>query len=337
MLVILTVPKLTGTKLNADISSKVNIRLFLATSVSICLLLYFKSSFFEFSLVISTAILIYNLNKTKNLAHWKNILTLLIVINVLALACLPYTPPIKASLLSSDHWSLLAWGKNGYSQKIRYRNKNIAIKENFRELGKSKEYIFNNENWLLNKIPFSHGYNPLGNPLYWYFKNEPFVENIIMITQKVRVASSISRKDYVSDNTYAEAIEKDVLSDVRPTIDQPNFLSFTENSNFNGKLENLNLTPNTVSIKVKTNAPAYLIFNNVHSPGWSVYVNGTLSKMIITNHLFQGVFLRSAGENEIIFKYRPKLTITLMVIPYGVLFISSLIYFFYYLRKRKAS
>ena len=285
----------------------------LVGALSIYLLYYFKSSPFQFMLVGVIVALLLLLNRIQKHARWENLLSLLIGINVLAIASMPY------GIRSVNHY-LIAAGAGGYSQQIREREKNIDITKNLRTLGKGDIYIFNDEQWLLKKLPFTHGYNNLGNPFVWYVKNEPFLERLLVVTQDVRQEVALQRKDFASDHEFAKTMMGDVLADMgRPTIDAGHFRELLQRPDFKWQLDKLKIEPNTASMRVSTNAAAYLVFNNVDHPGWEAYVNGKKTELVRTNRVFQGVFLPQAGSHEVVFKFRPVLTITLILLPYIIL------------------
>ena len=112
----------------------------------------------------------------------------------------------------------------------------------------------------------------------------------------------------------------DVLVDAKlPTVDSEHFRVLPKQTGFEWALKGLTIAPNTVEIQVETSSAAYLVFNNVHAPGWEVYVNGDPAEMLRTNRIFQGVFLNNSGLHVVEFKYRPKQVVILILLPYLVL------------------
>jgi len=314
--VFLVVPKIVVLKEMPGSTKTYAFRVLLVGALSIYLLACFKSSAFEFALVAVIVALVWLLGQVRNQTYWKNLLTGLIGVNVLAIVSMPYSgillPYSKAS------------GNGGYSPQVISREKQIVITKNLRRLGEGQNYIFNDEQWLLEKIPFSHGYNPLGNPLYWYVKNDPFLECLVVVTQKARKEVELKREYFTADNAFAAdmMLGGGVIADMgRPTIDTNHFRDLLQRPDFKWQLNELNVGPNTASMRVTTNAAAFLIFNNVNHPGWNVYVNGKKAEMVRTNRIFQGVFLDGAGSYAVVFKFRPVLTITLILLPYIVLFL----------------
>lgn len=320
-LVFLAVAKLSSLK-EIPIGSKNHaFRLLLVGASSLLFLVYFRSSAFEFALVITSLVLVWLLGRERNHAKWANLLTALIGLNVLAIASMPY------SGISLPARYLLASGDGGYSQQVISREKQVAITQNFRRLGEGHDYIYSDEQWLLKKIPFSHGYNNLGNPYYWYVKNEPFLERLVLVTQNVRQEMKLERKNFNSDNAFAETMMGDVLANMgRPTIDVTHFRNLLQRPDFKWQLNELKVEPNTASMRVTTDAAAFLIFNNVDDPGWNVYVNGKKAELVRTNRIFQGVFLEGAGSYDVVFKFRPVLTIALILLPYVILFLCLIAY-----------
>ena len=309
-LIYLVVAKLSSFQEVQENFKRYNLRLLLTGAASFFLLIYFKSSAIEYVLVVASLILVYLLVKTKDNFQWKCILTAFIVFNVVSITLMQLNNPANIPYQRD----------NGYSKQIAERKTDVAIIQNNRQLGSGHDYIFNNEQWLIMKIPFSHGYNNLGNPLYWYVKNEPFLKNLVVLTQDTRQEKILLRREFSSDNQFAEAIMGDVLADMwKPTVDAKHYYNLLQSPDFKWRLNELKMEPNKSRMLVTTNSAAYLIFNNVDHPGWEVYVNGKKTDLIKTNRIFQGVFLQGAGKYEVVFKFRPVLAIALILLPYIVL------------------
>lgn len=323
-LVFLAIPRLVALKERAGhqqqfsfLKPAYDFQILLVGALSIYLLAYFKSSAFEFVLVMVIVQIVILLGRANSQSYWNNLLTLLIGISVFAIAHMPNDIP------SVNHY--LAVGN--YSQQVQDRVKDVSITKNFRRLGEGQDYRFNDVRWLLEKIPFSHGYNNLGNPYVWYVKNEPFLERLVDVTQDVRQEKEVERKNFTSDKEFAVAMMGDALADMgRPTIDAAHFRNLLPRPDFKWQLNELKVEPNTASMQVTTDAPAFLIFNNVDHPGWDVYVNGKQAELVRTNHIFQGVYLEGEGSYDVVFKFRPALTIALLMLPYIVLFICLIAY-----------
>ncbi len=319
-LIFMIVAKMSSLKDIPEGSKKHSFRLMLVGASSLLLLAYFKSPVYEFAMVTTSLVLVWLLG-SGNHANWANLLTALIVLNVLSIASMPY------SGISWPARYLLVTDNGGYERKVISREKQVAITQNFRRLGEGHDYIYSDQHWLLKKIPFSHGYNNLGNPIYWHVKNEPYLERLVIVTQNVRQEMKMERKNFNSDNAFAETMMGDVLADMsRPTIEATHFRDLLQGPDFKWQLNELKVEPNTASMRVTTDASSFLIFNNVDHPGWNVYVNGKKAELVRTNRVFQGVFLEGAGSFDVVFKFRPVLTIALILSPYLVLFLCLIAY-----------
>lgn len=317
-LIFLVVIKISTLKDMSVMPKNHGFRLLLVGVLSLSLLTYFNSPVIEFFLVSASLLLVWLFGRKNNSA---NLLTALIALSVVSIASMPY------SGISWPARYLLVTDFGGYEKNVIVRNKEVAITQNFRRLGQGHDYIYNDEQWLLQKIPFTHGYNNLGNPYYWYLKNNPVLEHLVFVTQNVRPEIKLERKNFNSDNTFVEALMDDVLADMsKPTLDVNHFRKFSPVSSFSWQLDELNIEPNTARVRVTTNAPAYLVFNNVNHPGWDVYINGKKTELIRTNRIFQGVFLDGAGNYDVVFEFRPILTIVLISLPYIFLLFFVILY-----------
>lgn len=319
-LVFLAIPKLLALKERAERkeprgfwSMAADLQIIVVGALSAYLLWFFKSQALQYALVGVIIVAVLLLGHVRNPLWWKNLLIVLMGVNAMAIAYMPYGIP------AVNHY-LLAAGEGGYTEQIRDRKQSVVITENHRRMGEGEVYIFNDEEWLKKKIPFSHGYNPLGNPLYWYVKNDAFLSSIVTVTQTVREELPLQRTDTESDGVFAEALMADVLADTgTPTVSSEQFRELPKHPDFKWEITDLEIVPNAARMSVATNAAAYLIFNDVYAPGWEVYLNGKPAEMLITNRVFKGVKLDSAGAYEVEFKYRPKSTIALILFPYSIL------------------
>jgi len=323
------VPRVSLFKTKVLDKKRYTLKVAIVGSGFLVVLVYLQSPSIEFELLIGSIILVWMLGVVKQMRYWTNVLSAVILFTIMSLALMPSSGFLVSPLLDAS-------GENGYFKQVFHREKNTTITTNHRHLGEGHDYVFNDEQWLLKKIPFSHGYNNLSNPLYWYVKNESFLKQLVFITQDIRKEKNIVRDAYPSDNTYAEALMGDVMSDSgRTTIPIRQYQSILLKKDFTGKLQVLHIEANTASMRVVTNAPALLVFNNVDFPGWNVYVNGKQQPMVRTNRIFQGVFLDGAGCYDVVFKFRPMLTMFLLLLPYLVLLGCLIFYVFQRYHKRR--
>ena len=169
----------------------------------LALLIYYQSPVNKYLILIISTVLILLLGLVRKEILWKRILILLMFTNLLAFAIIFNT-------------SLEVTSKNinsKYASQINDRVQNVTITNNSRRLGSGHDYIYDDEKWILKKIPFSHGYNNVSNPLYWYLKNEPFLSSLVTVTQNVRISKAMVRSSYNSDNSFAEALIAEVIND----------------------------------------------------------------------------------------------------------------------------
>lgn len=299
------------------------IKVLLVSGLMLSLFIYYHAPVREYVVLMIGTVLIFLLGIVKNKKAWNGVIIILMLINIMAFA----------SILHSNFYQgflLLANDDKHYAQQISDRNKSTTITKNFRRLGAGHDYIYNDVHWLMRKVPFSHGYNILSNPLYWYIKNEPFLSSIVTVTQLIRKPKDIRRSAYSSDNTFADALIADIKEDPnRPLVEKAHYRNLPIQQDFTWNLDKLEINPNSALMQVRTNAKAYLLFNNVDFPGWNVYVNGIKSPLIRINRIFQGVFLDGPGTYEVMFKFRPVLTIAAIALPYIVLFLCLICYLFF--------
>ena len=57
-----------------------------------------------------------------------------------------------------------------------------------------------------------------------------------------------------------------------------------------------------------------------------MYVNGEKAELVRANRIFQGVFLEQAGNYDVTFKFRPVLTVLLILLPYLILVLCLIAY-----------
>lgn len=282
------------------------------------LLLYYQSPGYKYLLLFLSTSLILFLGLVRNEIVWSGALISLMIINLLAFAMVFNGAPQTTSKVQNIK----------YAKQIRDRVQSVTITNNFRSMGTGHDYLFNDEQWILKKVPFSHGYDNVSNPLYWYLKNETFLSSFVTVTQNVRKLKNIVRDAYGSDNGFVQALMADVTEDPnRPLVEAAYYRNIPLKQNFSWKLDELKINPNDAFFKVNTNAQAYLLFNNLYFPGWQVYVNDKKAPMIKMNRIFQGVFLEGPGSYNVRFIFRPFVTKLAMALPYLVLILCLFSYF----------
>jgi hypothetical protein len=297
---------------------------------SLAVLIYFTAPFFEYILVVCIIVGIYYLGTSKSNVQWRVILFLLMCLNTVAFVTMPHSMP----RVSRSQQTISKAPLQNYYNKIKQRRVSVDIHDNHRRLGQANEYLFNDEGWLIGKVPFSHGYNPLGNPIYWYLKDESFLKKLVYLTQDVRLEKKILRKDFSTDNEFVNALIKDIQINTQiPTVDIIQNSEVRKNFNFRWMLKDFKFKPNQAVMNITVNDAGYLVFNNTFFPGWEVFVNGKKDQIISINRIFQGVYLDDAGDYDVIFKFHSNILISLLIFPSMVLLVS----FIFILRKKQFS
>lgn len=214
---------------------------------------------------------------------------------------------------------------SSYLEVIANRKQETSATQNHRKLDSGSEFNYYDTEWLYQKNPFAHGYNHLGNPRYWYVKNNPILDKIVVVTQSARADTRTQRANFKTDNEYAEQLAREVLSQPTvPTIEKDRFTPIGQSSHFTYEISKLAVNPNSVTFEVQVNEPAHVILNMLYAPGWQLKVNGVTQKPYQANYLFQGFDVQTAGKYEFQFAYRPYIQMLLLSIPYLVLLVLML-------------
>jgi len=224
-----------------------------------------------------------------------------------------------------------------YLEIITNRKQETSSSENRRKLDLGSQFNYYDTEWLYQKIPFAHGYNHLGNPRYWYVKNNPILDQIVVVTQFARPDKGIQRSNFKSDNEYAEQLGKEVLSQPAiPIIETSRFANINQSSEFAFALSKLSIKPNSINFELQVSGPAHVFLNMLYAPGWQLTVNGVPESSYRANYLFQGFDVRAPGKYEFQLSYRPYAYMLLLSTPYLVLLLLMLWVMPGILRKKKS-
>ena len=292
--------------------------LMITGSLGFLLLIYMQSPSYEFIFLVIAFVLITSLLLCKNPSQFNALIVVGMICNISFFALLPVTG-IGLNYGTDENYK----SNPHFFEDIKNRAPSVVTQNNYRKLGQGDTLVFNDHSWVLKKIPFSHGYNPLANPFYWFVKNDPFLEPLVVITQNVRLEKKVDRQSFTSDNEFAKAYMADVVENMaRPTVDQAHFQDINPDPAFASEIQSLRIEPNFATIKLQINAPAYLIFNNLNHPDWAVFINDQPADKISANRIFQGVYLNHAGSYSVSFQFRPYKMIALFLLPYLILIIS---------------
>ncbi|MCE7530721.1 YfhO family protein [Polynucleobacter sp. IMCC 29146] len=313
-LLFLVIDKLNLLNKNDSNKKSLFIRLIIVAILGIAFLIYMYAPPIEYCMLISSSLFLgfYVLSSSRRIGHWAFLG--LVAISLSYNLMTPYRA-YSNPILEKEH-----------QEKIVNRQQAITVTQNYRQLATGTELNYYDTDWIYQKLPFTHGYNHLGNPLYWYVKNSPFLESMVVATQLARPALEINRHKLKSDNEYAEKIAADVLSDpLVPTIQPSDYKAIKASDQFASVISNLEVNPNNVQFTIDVNAPTHIILNMLYAPGWRLTINGKIQASYSANHLFQGVDLDAPGKYQIDFHYRPYLSIALLSAPYALLALLCLI------------
>lgn len=299
-------------KLNQIAKGEISQKILLIRAILICIildtfLLYIYAPFIEYVLVGLSCLFLmifcqYRLKRLGKIA-----LLLIVALNAFYLLYIPYRPYSNPPLASS------------YLDQIANRKQDIVVTENYRKMDSGSEFNYYDTEWLYRKIPFAHGYNHLGNPLYWYVKNSPILNKIVVVTQSARIDPGINRSKLKTDNEFAEKVGRDVLSDpTSPIIEASRYAPIEHSKQFSYEISNLAINPNSVTFELKVNGPAHVILNMLYAPGWNLTVNGEAKKAYQANYIFQGFDVTAPGIYFLKYTYRPYASMFLLSTPYIV-------------------
>ena len=191
-------------------------------------------------------------------------------------------------------------------EKVNGRSARVTVTTiNHRELGRQKYYAYDNLGWSISKTPTSHGYNNLGNPLYWYMKDAPFLERIFDVTDRTRLPRAPARALLATDNLYAEGLAADVAATPDIPIAAVDQLSPRDASAASQHIVAVKLAPNSATATVDVDGRALVLFNNVFAPGWRVTVDGRARDIVSVNYIFMGVEVTAPGRHVVEFRFVP--------------------------------
>lgn len=183
------------------------------------------------------------------------------------------------------------------------------------------ELDFSDLKWVLEKVPFTHGYNLFNHPLYAVLKNSELISQIVRITDRVEVAADPDRVNEVSDNALLEGMANRVeraFQEGSTIVHQD--LMLAREPQLQASVGRVVSTPDRIGIDVMTNKSALLVNNTKGFPGWSVYVNGKPAEIVATNYIFSGVLIPE-GESHVEFRFRPR-SLWISFVPYIALALS---------------
>jgi hypothetical protein len=217
-------------------------------------------------------------------------------------------------------------GVREYIEKINTRVLDLNYNRNIRMMGPrdQKDYIFDNETWVIEKTPYNHGYNNLGNPWYWDFKSYDFIEEIFIITRDVKKFEPYDRKKSDTDNIYYSEYNKIIKNNFPSFSVQEKDITFENDISFYKEIKNISIKPNSAELNISVSNKALLVFSTPFKKDWNVYVNNIEAKIVKTNGFFMGVLIPERGEYNIKFTFEPILSYFTLALIY-LIFLSFFI------------
>lgn len=72
-----------------------------------------------------------------------------------------------------------------------------------------------------------------------------------------------------------------------------------------GTVEYESYAPKVIKLKATAAAPSVLLLNDKYDPNWHVYLDGKRVDLLRCNYIMRGVYLSSAGEHKVEFRFEP--------------------------------
>ena len=87
-------------------------------------------------------------------------------------------------------------------------------------------------------------------------------------------------------------------------IEEPCSISQENSSQPNGRIDNLNIEEENVSLTTSTKKEEFLILSDIYYPGWKAYIDGKETKIYQTDYILRGIVV-PAGEHTVEFAFEP--------------------------------
>jgi hypothetical protein len=165
------------------------------------------------------------------------------------------------------------------------------------------DYVYSDRSPMVDKMPTSHGFSIVGDPLYWYFKDTWITRSIFHVSDKFQSHSGVPSCTVDANlcvKRYADFI---VNSYPLNTLNNYSFSSVEESRNLEVKFVSHVYSANKLEAKLIINKPALFFFNSINLPGWTAMVNSKKVKILSANGIFMAVELDDSGVNTIEFIY----------------------------------
>ncbi|MDG4812246.1 YfhO family protein [Hydrogenovibrio sp. 3SP14C1] len=213
-----------------------------------------------------------------------------------------------------------------YAQKVENRVKSVEFTENKRFMVPNNPSFYSfNDDWVLKKMLYNHGYNNLGNPWYWQFKGFDFIEEVVSVTRDVKQSDPYQRISADTDNTFYPKYTKNITYFFPSFGVDDSSINFSLDESFNYKINSILVSPNETKIELVSSNSALISFNSPYAPGWNVYINGEKHKLVKVNGIFMGVVIPNKGSYEVKFRFDPLTAYISFSLAYLIIFILIII------------
>lgn len=182
-----------------------------------------------------------------------------------------------------------------------------------------------NINILLNVKYLIVQYAPLNKNLELAFKDKSVsIYKMKKYLPRVFIARNFKIINDEEELLYALSDKDTNLKEIVFLTESPYDENFSTKKYTNEELKILSYKPNKIKIQTTLKEKAILVLLDNYYPGWIAYVNGKEEKIYKANYSFRAVSL-NAGENKIVFIYKPFSFYLGLIISCLTLFILSLI------------
>ncbi len=176
---------------------------------------------------------------------------------------------------------------------------------------------------------------------------EPFVGSVAMNQEKQEILydnpAALPKAWYVKEVKSFDTPEDLVMFMNTPEF-KPDSVALVVNADSdivksydgNGQVEVVNITPNTVELKVQTETEQFLVLSEVYYPeGWTATADGEELKIEKVNHILRGVKVKPGSYNLVFDFHPPTYFAALTTLWIGNILIVALIAVFGYVEWRK--
>lgn len=184
------------------------------------------------------------------------------------------------------------------SLSLANRSEQVSVKTNLRSMRQSEEIIFFDKKWIVEKSLSNHGYSTADTPAYWYLKDAKILSQIaycptesVIFNMPVRLGNK----------------EFEKIGEVAHTLESSSVLLERSTKNLGGcDIEEVRVSPNEISIRLKSSIDTLLVVNSKYYPGWRADVDGVPAQIFKANILFSAVLIPGMSAPQIVtLKFEP--------------------------------